>query len=233
MKPIIGLIPLYDDEKDSYWMVPGYMKLLEQCGAFPIMLPLSTKDADLECCIRMCDGFLFTGGQDVDPTIYGELPKSYCASLCKERDIMEGYILDEALHRQIPVFGICRGLQFMNAHLGGSLYQDLEQEFHPKVEHHMSPPYDRKAHKVHILPESILASLIGEGTHEVNSYHHQAIKELAPELEAMALSEDGLIEAVCVKGQRFAMAVQWHPEFDYTVNEDSIKLMQAFVDACK
>lgn len=233
MKPVIGIIPLYDEQKDSYWMVPGYMKLLEQCGAFPIMLPLTTNDSDLESCIKMCDGFLLTGGQDVDPTIYGDTKKSYCGELCEKRDIMEGYLLKEALHRQIPVFGICRGIQFMNAYLGGSLYQDLEKEFHPTVEHHMSAPYNKVAHKVTVCPESMLAALIGAGEHGVNSYHHQAIKELAPDLESMAVSEDHLIEAVSVKGQRFAMAVQWHPEFDYTVNEDSVKLVQAFVDACK
>ena len=95
----------------------------------------------------------------------------------------------------------------------------------------MTPPYDRTAHKVEVLENGMLAEIIGAGVHEVNSYHHQAIKELSDSLEVMAFSEDGLIEAVCVKNKRFMMGVQWHPEFSYEVNDDSIKIVQAFVDA--
>ena len=97
----------------------------------------------------------------------------------------------------------------------------------------MEPPYDRAVHKVEILPYTKLAEILGEGMHEVNSYHHQAIKELSHEVTKMAVSEDGLIKAIEVRNQKFAIAVQWHPEFSYESNEDSIKLITAFVDECK
>ena len=97
----------------------------------------------------------------------------------------------------------------------------------------MTPPYDKSAHKVEVLEGSMLADIIGAGIHEVNSYHHQAVKRLADSLDVMAVSEDGLIEAACVRNKKFMVGVQWHPEFSYEVNEESKKLVQAFVDAAK
>ena len=233
MRPVIGLIPLYDDEKESYWMLPGYMKVLEECKALPIMLPLTTDQAELKEAYALCDGLLLTGGHDVGPYVYGKEASEKCGISCKDRDIMESILLDMALSDDKPVFGICRGIQFMNAYLGGDLYQDLPTEYESTVEHHMEPPYDVAAHKVRIVENTILSEILREGTIEVNSYHHQAVKSPAKRAEVMAVSEDGLVEAISVKGQKFAVGVQWHPEFSYQVNENSVKLVQAFVDACK
>lgn len=231
MSPVIGLIPLYDDEKESYWMLPGYMKVLEQCGAVPIMLPLTSDKKVLEQAFAMCDGLLLTGGHDVGPYVYGKEASKECGIPCKARDEMESILMELALQEDKPVLGICRGIQFMNAYLGGELYQDLPTEYDCKVEHHMTPPYDRAVHKVEVLEGSMLADIIGAGVHEVNSYHHQALKHVADLLQVMALSEDGLVEAACVKNKKFMVGVQWHPEFSYEVSNDSIKLVQAFVDA--
>lgn len=233
MNPVIGLIPLYDDEKESYWMLPGYMKVLEKCGALPIMLPLTSDKMVLAQAFDMCDGLLLTGGHDVGPYVYGKEASKECGIPCRERDDMESVLLDMALKEDKPVLGICRGIQFMNAYLGGELYQDLPTEYDCKVEHHMVPPYDRTAHKVEVLENCMLAEIIGAGVHEVNSYHHQAVKRLADLLDVMAVSEDGLIEAASVKNKKFMLGVQWHPEFSYEVNADSMKIIQAFVDACK
>lgn len=233
MRPVIGLIPLYDDEKESYWMLPGYMKVLEKCGALPIMLPLTSDEEELGEVLDLCQGLLLTGGHDVGPSVYNEKARAACGIPCDARDKMEGYLLDKALEKDIPVFGICRGIQFINAYLGGSLYQDLPTEYESTVEHHMEPPYDRGIHRVEVLPETRLSEIIGEGMHDVNSYHHQAVKDVAPCLEVMAVSEDGLVEAVAVKNKKFAIGVQWHPEFSYEKNQESVKLVQAFVDACK
>lgn len=232
IRPVIGIIPLYDDDKESYWMLPGYMKVLELCGAAPIMLPLTTDQKELTELLSLCSGLLLTGGHDVDPAIYHAVPSEKCGSPCRARDEMEGFLLDKALEVKLPVFGICRGIQFMNAHLGGTLYQDLDTEHPSAIEHHMKPPYDRTAHDVEILPGTHLADILGAGIHGVNSYHHQAVKDPAPSVNVMAVSEDGLIEAIEVKGQPFAIGVQWHPEFSYRVNPESVKLVQSFVDAC-
>ena len=232
MKPVVGLIPLYDDEKDSCWMLPGYMRVLEHCGALPMMLPFTTDKGELSQAYGLCDGLLFTGGHDVDPHVYGEKPGPECGTPCRTRDVMEGFLLEKAISDDKPVLGICRGIQFINAYLGGTLYQDLPTEHPSAVEHHMAPPYDRPVHRVSVLENTRLAGIIGEGVHEVNSYHHQAIRTLAGSVNAMAVSEDGLVEAVEVAGSRFIMAVQWHPEFSYQTSGDSVRLVQAFADAC-
>ena len=120
----------------------------------------------------------------------------------------------------------------MNAALGGTLYQDLDVQHPSRVEHHMTPPYDRAVHTVTVLPDTPLARIVGPGILGVNSYHHQAVRKLAPTLQPMAVSSDGLVEAVCRPDKRFVMAVQWHPEFNYQTSPQSLALMQAFVDAC-
>ncbi|MBP3806215.1 MAG: gamma-glutamyl-gamma-aminobutyrate hydrolase family protein [Oribacterium sp.] len=233
MRPIIGLIPLYDDDKDSYWMLPGYMKVIEKCGGLPVMLPLTDDKAELNDAYKICDGILFTGGHDVSPLVYGQATTDKCGITCQLRDSMEGHLLDLCIRDDKPLLGICRGIQFINAYLGGTLYQDLPSEFDSKIEHHMLPPYEQAAHKVNVEVGTKLSCIIGPGIHEVNSYHHQAIKKLSPRVTKMTTSEDGLVEAIEIKDQRFAVAVQWHPEFSYKVCEDSIKLVQAFVDACR
>ncbi len=233
MKPVIGVMPLYDDEKKSYWMLPGYMKAIEKCAGLPIMSPLSEDEAELGQAFNMCDGILFTGGHDVSPSVYGEHIKETCGTICPTRDRMEGIILDLCLEKDKPFLGICRGIQFINAYLGGSLYQDLPSEYDSTVDHHMEPPYDQSAHEVEIFKDSCLAGIIGEGIHEVNSYHHQAVKELSDKVMSSAVSEDGLVEAIEIPDKKFAVAVQWHPEFSYENNTDSVELMTAFVEACR
>ena len=233
MRPVIGLIPLYDDEKESYWMLPGYEKVIEKCGGLPIILPFSENKEELIEAYSLCSGILFTGGHDVGPNVYGSKPSEKCGTPCTVRDTMEGILLEKCLEENKPVFGICRGIQFINAYLGGTLYQDLPSEHPSATEHHMAPPYDRAAHNIEVIANTRLAQIIGAGTHQVNSYHHQAIKDLSEKVEEMAISEDGLVEAIEVKQQKFAIAVQWHPEFSFENCQDSVKLIQAFINACK
>ena len=232
MKPVIGLIPLYDDDKDSFWMLPGYMKAVDVCGGLPLMLPLTEDQTVLSAAFDLCSGILFTGGHDVSPSLYGEEARDCCGIVCFPRDRMEAYLLGRCLEEDKPLLGICRGLQFMNACLGGTLYQDLPAEYKSGVVHRMKPPYDRAAHQVEVLPDTLLAALIGAGVHAVNSCHHQAVRKLSSRLDTMAVSEDGLVEAACVKGQKFALGVQWHPEFSYKTAPDSLKIIQAFIDVC-
>lgn len=130
------------------------------------------------------------------------------------------------------MLGICRGIQFLNVHLGGTLYQDLPAEHPTAANHHQTPPYDVPVHSVTLTAGSPLWTLLGKDALAVNSLHHQAIKTLAPGLAAMAVSEDGLTEAVCLPDKRFVWAVQWHPEFSFRVNEDSRKIFKVFIESC-
>lgn len=232
MSKTIGLIPLYDDNKDSIWMVPGYMNVIEECGGVPIILPLTTDVNILKKSYDMCDGIVLTGGHDVNPNLYNEEKIEECGAINDTRDFMESYLFKRAVEDDKPVLGICRGIQLMNVLLGGTLYQDLPSQKKEEVNHHMSAPYDRVAHEVFVLPDTLLANIIGEGEYGVNSYHHQAIKLLASGAEAMAVSEDGIIEAIRVKNRSFMVGVQWHPEFAYKTDKKCRQLVQAFVDKC-
>lgn len=231
-KAVIGLSPLYDREKDSYWMLPGYMKMVERCGALPLMLPLTTEESLLTAAFELCDGILLTGGQDVSPSLYGQLPSGLCGEVCEERDEMDRRLLISAIGTDKPVLGICRGLQLMNAALGGTLYQDLPTEYGTAAEHCMKPPYDRGVHSARILDDTPLHDLLGVDEISVNSYHHQAVKDPASCLKPMAISEDGLIEAMYMPGKRFIWGVQWHPEFSYEKDHRCFRIAEAFVNAC-
>lgn len=229
-KPLIGILPLVDMDKESYWMLPGYMKGITQASGIPVMLPLISDEADLQQLVDTCDGFLFTGGQDVSPSVYHEQISEKCGDCCQERDEMEITLFRLALERDKAVLGICRGIQFMNAALGGSLYQDLPTEHPSNICHQQKPPYDESVHEVRLVWESPLCRLLGKKKLAVNSYHHQAINALSPDLEPMAYSEDGLVEAVWCPTARYVWAVQWHPEFSYH-NDDSRQIFESFVDA--
>ena len=231
MRKIVGLIPLYDDERESYWMIPGYMKMLEAVDAIPLMLPLTDNHDELDYFIETCGGFVLTGGHDVAPELYNAVRQPYCGTSCELRDKMESYILKKSVELDKPVLGICRGIQFMNACFGGTLYQDLDKEFNSSIDHHMTPPYDRAVHEVDIHKGSLLFSILGKEKIGVNSYHHQAVKDLSPEFANSAISEDGIVEGIEMPSKRFIVGVQWHPELTYLSDENSQKIIKAFVDA--
>jgi len=228
--PVIGVIPLWDEEKDSVWMLPGYMQGLEEAGAIPMILHLTDSEATLKQSISIFDGFLFTGGQDVNPKLYGQEKNEHCGEVCDIRDRMEAYIFREAvLNQNKPALGICRGIQFINALLGGSLHQDIPTEFPSTINHSQNPPYDAPAHNVRVISGSPLYKLAGKEYIEVNSSHHQGINRIAKELEIMALSDDGLVEAVYMPTHPHVWAVQWHPEYSLK-DEMSKKIFSYFID---
>lgn len=230
--PIIGVIPLIDYNKNSYWMLPGYFSGITEAGGLPVMLPLTSESADLEQITAMCDGFLFTGGQDVDPELYSARKTGACGECSPERDAMEGRLLKGAMELDKPILGICRGIQFINAALGGTLWQDIPSQFSDSVPHCQKPPYDIPIHDVNIKRFSPLHGLLKATTIPVNSYHHQGIRKLSPELQPMAKAPDGLIEAVYAPEHKFIWAVQWHPEFSYLKDENSRLIFREFVRHC-
>jgi len=228
-RPTIGVIPLWDEKKDSIWMLPGYMQGLEEAGAVPVILPLTVSETALKQTVDLFDGFLFTGGHDVNPALYDQEKTEHCGEICEARDRMEAYIFHEAVLKQNkPALGICRGIQFFNVLLGGSLYQDIPTELPGAITHVKGPPYDVPAHSVRVFPQSPLYELIGKERIEVNSYHHQGINRIAEGLEIMALTDDGLVEAVYMPNRHYVWAVQWHPEFSLK-DEFSKKIFASFM----
>lgn len=231
MKPVVGVMPLWDEERDSMWMLPGYLDGISRAGGIPIVFPFTSDEEEIRQLMSMCDGFLLTGGHDVSPWIYGEKPLEGLIDSCEKRDRMELIVLREAIADDRPLLGICRGIQFINAALGGTLYQDLPSQHPSDIDHHQSPPYDVPAHNVKIRKDSPLFGILETETLPVNSYHHQAVRDLADGLSVMAQAEDGIVEAVYRPQSSFLWAVQWHPEFSYLTDENSMKIFRAFLQA--
>lgn len=230
-KPVIGILPLVDMERESYWMIPGYMKGIEAAGGIPVILPLTTDHKIIQRLVENFDGFLLTGGQDVSPKLYGEEILPECGQLSQERDEMERILIEKVIEMDKPMLGICRGIQILNAVLDGTLYQDLPMQHPSEINHHMTPPYDRVVHRVILKEDTPLHSILNVKEIGVNSYHHQAIKDLSGKLSVAAVSEDGIIEGVYMPDKKFILATQWHPELSYLKDEYSMKIFNALVNA--
>lgn len=233
MKPIIGLSPLYDDEKRGLWMRPGYLDVLYACGAIPVVLPFDSSAVDVEQILSICDGLLLTGGADIQPKLYGEEPIAELGPTQPIRDELEYRLLDKALEEDMPLLGVCRGSQILNVFLGGTLYQDLNTQLPNSANHAMEPPYESVCHKVVLEKGEPLQVLLGIDELPVNSIHHQAVRRIAPTLVPLAHSLDGVVEGTWMPGKRFVWGVQWHPEWIWNVDTRQFRIVQHFVDACK
>ena len=229
--PIIGVTPLWDAERKSVWMLPDYLDGIKAAGGVPVVLPIEMSDEDADRIVEICDGFLFTGGQDVAPEFYGTKDATGTVVPSPERDKMETLLLTKALQADKAILGICRGLQFINAFLGGTLWHDLPSQHPSDIVHRQGKPYGIPTHKVSLSDD--LQTLLGKDTLEVNTLHHQAINDLGKDLILMAESPDGLIEAVKMTGKRFVYAVQWHPEYMFKTDADSLRVFSWFVENCK
>jgi putative glutamine amidotransferase len=179
--------------------------------------------------IGECSGLLLTGGNDVNPVLYGETALRETQPPDDERDASEAALIDEALDRDLPLLAICRGMQMLNVRLGGSLIQHLAG-----VAHHVrrTPDKGLPAHRVVIEPGTLLARIAHSETWEVNSRHHQAVARCGSGLRVCATDpEDGVIEAIELPGRRYVLAVQWHPENQASEDPEQRTLFQSFADA--
>ena len=204
--------------------VQPYARALEAAGAEPLLEEART---GLE--IGQACGLLLTGGGDVDPALYGETAGPETEPPDTDRDAVEAALIDEALTRDLPLLAICRGLQILNVHLGGTLVQHL-----PRAEHHVRRTPDRSlpAHRVSIEPGTLLASIAQRETWEVNSRHHQAVARLGGGLRVCARDpEDGTVEAIELPMRRYVLAVQWHPENQAPEDPEQRNLFRSFAAA--
>lgn len=204
--------------------VQPYARAIESVGAEPVLEEVRTGLRIGPCC-----GLLLTGGGDVDPALYGEIASPETDPPDPERDAVEAALIDEALARDLPLLGICRGMQLLNVHLGGSLVQHL-----PTVGRHVRRTSDRglPAHRVVIEPGSMLASIAHRQMWEVNSRHHQAVARLASGFKVCASDpEDGTVEAIELPARRYVLAVQWHPENQVSNDPEQRTLFQTFAAA--
>jgi len=230
-RPCIGIVPLIDVARESYWMLPGYMKGIEEAKGLPIMLPLTDDVDEIRQLVDLCDGFLFTGGPDISPQLYGESDTEHVIDPCEARDRMEHCLFHEVWKINKPILGICRGIQFINVALGGTLLRDIPTQSLSDCEHHQNAPYHKPSHEIIIDKNSPLYNVIQNDIIHVNSCHHQAIQQLAKECKTMAVATDGLVEAIYCPSHTFVWGVQWHPEFSYQTDENSRLIFHALVNA--
>jgi len=218
MKARIGITSFVDSSKAKGRYASlnvNYVRSVAQAGGIPLVLPVRTEAGEAAAYLDAIDGLLLSGGSDLSPFLYGDEPRRGLGPIGSERDEFELALVREALGRGLPVFGICRGLQVLNVALGGTLHQDLASQVPGALDH--SPPelqaMDELRHSIALLATARRLHLPAEGgTLLVNSFHHQAVRELASGLVAVARAPDGVIEAVEGEGEAFVLAVQFHPE---------------------
>jgi putative glutamine amidotransferase len=191
----------------------AYVRAVLRAGGVPLILPPLIGAAHTAELLDAVDGLVLTGGEDVDPAHFGQPPHAALGEVDPVRDVFELALFREATARGMPALAICRGIQLVNVALGGSLWQDLPSELPAALPHSQNTGRDDRSHPVAITPGSRLARALGGERCEVNSFHHQAIRDLAPGLVATAHAPDGVIEgAESASGRPWLLAVQWHPE---------------------
>lgn len=215
--PLIGLPTLAippGPKPPRYGINQSYVRALAAAGCAAVLIPILDDHERLRAIYERLDGIVFPGGADVAPHEYGEEPIDNLNVVESERDRVELRLARWAFDDDLPALGICRGQQLINVALGGTLYQDLMHQGATTVEHSDADGRARTKliHRVRLDPDSRLAQLIDETTVDVNSLHHQAVKDVAPALRATGTADDGVIEAVESPERRFWIAVQWHPE---------------------
>ena len=243
-RPVIGIatqtLPGVPGERQPCWLMGrSYIEELRKVGAVPWVIPLIPHDADtLQEIFDRLDGVFITGGVDVDPSRYGEPKTPLCGTTDPDRDAVEIALLRHALARDLPVLAVCRGIQILNVACGGTLYQDVSAQVPAALKHDFFPTPDQPsrkylAHDVTVKVGSRLGRILGDARVPVNSMHHQAIKELAPNLAATAYAPDGIIEGVEGTDCGYLVAVQWHPEELTETQPGMARLFTTFADASR
>ena len=233
MKPLIGLCGSVDAEQTQQFLLRDYFSAVLRAGGLPVLLSMDMDEEARADCLSRLDGLMLAGGNDVDPTCYCENPVRELGEVNSLRDGFELALLPQAMKLDMPVLGICRGIQVMNVALGGTLYQDLPtQRADSRLIHRQEKPYDKPSHAVSIRDGSLLSNILGTNSFCVNSMHHQAVRDVAPALHTCAQAEDGVTEAVESDDRSFFLGVQWHPE-RMPADREATALFEAFVGACE
>ncbi len=219
MRPIIAITGNYNDRTCT--LAEGYYRSILLAGGIPLVIPPYEEIDNLGELLDRIDGLMLSGGADINPLLLGEEPVIELHGINPKRDKQELELVRLAANRQIPILGICRGIQVLNAALGGELYQDIHTQMEGKrIKHDQDLDRAYPSHTVAISTDSLLYTLFNKERLEVNSFHHQAVKTPADGLRTVATSPDGVIEAVESTEHKSIIGVQWHPECFCLNNDD-------------
>lgn len=208
-----------------------YVQSVIDAGGTPLILPNTTDLSIIDSYINIIHGLILTGGSDINPLKYKEEPKRKLGHVSNERDFFEFYLLREAMKNNIPILGICRGIQVINVFNGGSLYQDISYIKDSYIKHVQDSEPSIPSHSIYIYKDTNLYNILGDSA-LVNSYHHLAVKDLAPNFKVSAISKDGVIEGIESITEPFIMGVQWHPELLTKNYDNMLNLFKYFIDKC-
>ncbi|MGK7378680.1 gamma-glutamyl-gamma-aminobutyrate hydrolase family protein [Planococcus sp. 1R117A] len=231
-KPVIGITARV--EKDQmYSLDPVYGQAILQSGGLPLIVPIVDQEDIPVLCERL-DGLIVTGGGDINPLLYGEEPHIRLGAVYPGSDEYEKELILNFLKLDKPFIGMCRGLQMLNISLGGTNYQDLEAQYEGDLNQHKQLAMrTHRTHSVELEDDSKLLGIMGEKKFNVNSFHHQGVKDVSSQLKVAARAADGLVEALESDSYQFVMGIQWHPEeFAVQGDEASKKLFDRFVKEC-
>ncbi|MBQ0140698.1 MAG: gamma-glutamyl-gamma-aminobutyrate hydrolase family protein [Kurthia sp.] len=232
-KPIIGITASYVKQNElskGIFVHQDYDRAIIRAGGIPIVLPVANNEL-IDDYLTICDGIIFSGGEDIVPKFYGQLANEKLGTTYEARDEAEIYMLQAAMKKNKVILGICRGIQLINVALGGTLIQDIPSELETKVKHMQGNPRAKTSHDIRIDQTSLLFATLGEEQLAVNSLHHQSINQLGDGLKVTAYSvEDNIIEAIEHETYKKLLAVQWHPESLAYTHENMQRLFDQFVE---
>lgn len=231
MKPIIGIVICGCLNKKQY-VSSSYVRAVQYSGGLPFLIPLSRASLDLAAYTSICDGFLFCGGDDINPLLFGEDPAFGIGTTDLNLDIFQIRFMEEILKTMKPILAICRGMQVLNVACEGSIFQDISLQSE-KPFNHMQSSVSRGdiSHLVTFTHGSLLYNLIGPQVY-TNSYHHQTIGTLGKNLVVSGKTSDGTIESVEMPSHPFVIGVQWHPECMYRTSSHMRTLFHSFLKHC-
>ncbi|WP_425803673.1 gamma-glutamyl-gamma-aminobutyrate hydrolase family protein [Desulfitobacterium sp. Sab5] len=230
-KPIIGITVAHCTEELKTFPRGFYVESICKAGGQPLLIPPVRNEEDAYEILSLMNGLVLTGGGDIAPLVLAEQPKKGIGECFPERDLGELLLAKLALQLELPVLGICRGIQVLAVAAGGKIYQDIPSEYPQALEHKQKAPRENTWHEVELLT-SKLSRIVGETKIQVNSLHHQAVASLPKGFIKSAVSADGIIEGIEKSDSAFCVGVQWHPEV-LAGEEHSQKLFRGFVDSCK
>ncbi len=233
MKPRIGIIAANYQDDACFMVRSTYINEVLDAGGIPVLLPFSISAEDGTMFMSQLDGLLIPGGIDVTPRLYGEEPIPEVTKSILRQDVFEIEMIREASRQNKPILAICRGIQVLNVAYGGTLYQDIHAQKAAFLCHQQNVQQkSEKTQMITLLPGSVIHKIYAGDKAYVNSFHHQAIKDLAPGLTATAFAQDGIVEA-CESEDGRVIGVQWHPEMLAPEDENSKKIFQYFIGLCK